>query len=97
LVRDVKQKREERKALIDESIGVLGDKLKSAGIKCEIHGRQKHFFSIYRKMVKKNKTLNEIYDLSAIRVLVDNICFMKDVSTHRRSYHRSQQRLRNWV
>lgn len=73
LVRDVKQKREERKALIDESIGVLGDKLKSAGIKCEIHGRPKHFFSIYRKMVKKNKTLNEIYDLSAIRVLVDNI------------------------
>lgn len=73
LVRDVKQKRNERKELIDESIQTLEDKLKSAGIKCDIHGRPKHFFSIYRKMVKKNKTLNEIYDLLAIRVLVDNI------------------------
>lgn len=73
LVHDVKQKRNERKELIEESIQTLADKLKSAGIKCDIHGRPKHFFSIYRKMVKKNKTLNEIYDLLAIRVLVDNI------------------------
>ena len=44
-----------------------------AGIKAEIDGRAKHFFSIYKKMVNQDKTLDQIYDLFAIRIIVDTV------------------------
>ncbi len=57
-----------RKLMVDvEKVMIEG------GIECEISGRVKHFFSIYRKMVNQGKTLNEIYDLFALRIVVDNI------------------------
>lgn len=73
LVENIKQRRQERQAFIDESIGVLKAKLDSVKIKAEIQGRAKHFYSIYKKMKKGNKEINEIYDLSAVRVLVENV------------------------
>ena len=73
LVENVKQKRKERQAFIDEAIEQIKTKLDEAHIKAEINGRAKHFYSIYRKMKRDNKSLSEIYDLSAIRVLVDTV------------------------
>ena len=45
----------------------------NAGIPCEIDGRVKHFFSIYKKMVNQDKTLDQIYDLFAVRIIVDTV------------------------
>lgn len=73
LVEKVKQKRQEREALVKESIRVLSDRLRSVGIKADIQGRPKHFYSIYRKMQRDHKDLGEIYDLLAIRVIVDSV------------------------
>lgn len=73
LVEKVKQKRQEREALINEAIKILSERLTAMGIKAEIQGRPKHFYSIYKKMQKDNKDLSEIYDLSAVRVIVDTI------------------------
>lgn len=73
LVEKVKQKRQERQAIVDEATHVLAEKLKEVGIDAEIQGRPKHFYSIYRKMLKDHKDLSEIYDLSALRVVVDSV------------------------
>ena len=44
-----------------------------SGIKAQVNGRVKHFFSIYKKMVNQDKTLDEIYDLFAVRIIVDTV------------------------
>ena len=71
LVRLVGMKREEREQLIAQVTQVLKGKLTEAGIKCEIDGRPKHFYSIYKKMKSQNKTFDQIMDLIAVRVLVN--------------------------
>ncbi|MEG6585595.1 RelA/SpoT family protein [Dendrosporobacter sp. 1207_IL3150] len=73
LVEKVKQKRKEREQLINESTKILTERLSAVGIQADIQGRPKHFYSIYKKMQKGNKDLSEIYDLSAIRILVDTV------------------------
>ena len=73
LVENVKQKRRERQAFIDSSVLKINDELQKAGIQAEIRGRAKHFYSIYKKMKRDNKGINEIYDLSAVRILVDTV------------------------
>ena len=73
LVEKVKQKRQERQRFIEDSILQIHTKLIRSGIKAEISGRAKHFYSIYRKMKRDNKDISEIYDLSAVRVLVHNV------------------------
>lgn len=73
LVENVKQKRQERQEFIDEAIRMLQEKFDAAGMKVEIRGRAKHFYSIYKKMKRDNKEISEIYDLSAVRVLVDTV------------------------
>ena len=73
LVENVKQKRKERQTFIDTSIEQIKEKLAEAHIKADISGRAKHFYSIYKKMKRDNKDLSEIYDLSAVRVLVDSV------------------------
>lgn len=73
LVESVKQKRRERQEFIDSAIEQLTQMLKDGGIKAEIRGRAKHFYSIYKKMKRDNKDISEIYDLSAVRVLVDSV------------------------
>ena len=73
LVENVKQKRKERQTFIDTSIEQIKEKLAEAHIKADISGRAKHFYSIYKKMKRDNKELSEIYDLSAVRVLVDSV------------------------
>ena len=70
LVRLVGMKREEREQLIAQVTQELKARLTEAGIKCEIDGRPKHFYSIYKKMKTQNKSFDQIMDLIAVRVLV---------------------------
>lgn len=71
LVRLVGMKREEREQLIAQVTQELKSRLSEAGIKCEIDGRPKHFYSIYKKMKSQNKAFDQIMDLIAVRVLVN--------------------------
>lgn len=73
LVRKISEKRVEREEYINYIVKQLGLELDKAGIICDIDGRPKHFYSIYRKMVTKNKTLDQIFDLTAVRILVENV------------------------
>lgn len=66
-------KRAEREEQINEVISLLGQRLAEVGIKADIAGRPKHFYSIYRKMITQHKELSEIYDLTAVRVIVDSV------------------------
>ncbi|MDI9504680.1 MAG: bifunctional (p)ppGpp synthetase/guanosine-3',5'-bis(diphosphate) 3'-pyrophosphohydrolase [Bacillota bacterium] len=73
LVEKVGMKREEREKRIDQVIAVLHEKLGEQNIKAEIDGRPKHFYSIYRKMHQQNRSFDQIYDLIAVRIIVDTI------------------------
>ena len=73
LVESVKQKRKERQTFIDDSIEQIKEKLAESNIKADISGRAKHFYSIYKKMKRDKKDISEIYDLSAVRVLVESV------------------------
>ena len=66
-------KKDEREAFVDSIVKEVGRHMKMAGIDAEISGRVKHFFSIYRKMVNQKKTLDQIYDLFAVRIIVENV------------------------
>ncbi len=69
----VAESREERGVYVNAVIKALAKELNSVEIKCEISGRPKHFYSIYQKMVQKGREFSEIYDLTAMRVIVDSI------------------------
>ncbi|ENK1243045.1 bifunctional (p)ppGpp synthetase/guanosine-3',5'-bis(diphosphate) 3'-pyrophosphohydrolase [Clostridium sporogenes] len=73
LVRKIAEKRAEREEHIKEIVSNLQQNLKKAGIESEIDGRPKHFYSIYKKMQNKNKNLDQIFDLTAVRILVDTV------------------------
>lgn len=69
----VNQQREERERYVAKAGGYLAKELEALGIHAEISGRAKHFYSIYSKMTKKGREFNEIYDLTAMRVIVDSV------------------------
>jgi len=69
----VSQQRAERERYVSDAGGFLRRELKKVGIEAEISGRAKHFYSIYSKMTKKGREFNEIYDLTAMRVLVGSV------------------------
>jgi len=73
LVEKIAKKRKEREAYISQIIDTLKEKLKEIGIEGHIDGRPKHFYSIYKKMVEQNKTLDQIYDLFAVRIIVNTV------------------------
>src|SRR5271165_219205 len=69
----VAQQREERERYVEEAGEYLARELQELGIQAQIAGRAKHFYSIYSKMTKKGREFNEIYDLTAMRVIVDSV------------------------
>ena len=69
----VSQQREEREAYVSRAGQYLQTELGAVGIEAQISGRAKHFYSIYSKMTKKGREFNEIYDLTAMRVIVDSV------------------------
>ncbi len=73
LAQQISQKRVERIQYIEMVVTHIKERLHEAGIVCTVEGRPKHFFSIYKKIVNKNKTLDQIYDLFAVRVIVNNL------------------------
>jgi len=73
LVEKIAQKRKEREEFINDIINHLQLKIRELEIDCHIEGRPKHFYSIYRKMKEQNKTLDQIYDIFAVRVIVNTV------------------------
>ena len=73
LVEKIALKREEREAFISDIEEEVSKNLEEAGIHAVMTGRVKHFFSIYKKMINQNKTVDQIYDLFAVRILVESV------------------------
>jgi GTP diphosphokinase / guanosine-3',5'-bis(diphosphate) 3'-diphosphatase len=73
LVTKIAEKRVEREAYIGQIIKELKENLNLSSIHSDIDGRPKHFYSIHRKMMNKNKALDQIFDLTAVRILVDTV------------------------
>ena len=69
----VNQQRDERESYVEKAGTYLSGELQSADIEADISGRAKHFYSIYSKMTKKGREFNEIYDLTAMRVIVGSV------------------------
>jgi GTP diphosphokinase / guanosine-3',5'-bis(diphosphate) 3'-diphosphatase len=69
----VAQQRDEREVYVNEAGRFLSEELQAVGIEAEISGRAKHFYSIYTKMTKKGREFNEIFDLTAMRVIVGSV------------------------
>ena len=73
LVTQITQRRDQQEAYIKKVLDAIQVRLDEAGIKAFLDGRPKHFYSIHKKMIAQNKALNQIYDLLAIRVIVDTV------------------------
>ncbi len=73
LVEKIAVRKSVREKYIQSIVDEVSEHIQKAGIKAKIDGRVKHFFSIYKKMKNQNKTLDQIYDLFAVRIIVDTI------------------------
>ena len=73
LVRQINQKKGERQEFVNRIVEEVRAHIEAAGIEAQISGRAKHFFSIYKKMVNQDKTLDQIYDLFAVRIIVETV------------------------
>lgn len=73
LILKISSKKSERESFIQYIVGEVRKHISSANIDAKIDGRVKHFFSIYKKMVNQNKTLEQIYDLFAVRIIVETV------------------------
>lgn len=73
LVHEINEKKTERQRFVDAIVDEVSRNMKEAGIKATVTGRAKHFFSIYKKMLNKDKSLDQIYDMFAVRIITDTV------------------------
>ncbi|MGX8704876.1 MAG: RelA/SpoT family protein, partial [bacterium] len=73
LVHQVDMRKTQRQAFVEGIVNEVKEQLAKEGIKAEVKGRVKHFFSIYKKMVNQEKTIDQIYDLFAVRIIVNTV------------------------
>ena len=73
LVNQINARKTEREEFVQQIVEEVSMHMKNAGIKADVNGRVKHFFSIYKKMVNQDKTVDQIYDLFAVRIIVDSV------------------------
>ena len=73
LVKQINARKTEREEFVDQIVQEVSAHMKHANIKAEVNGRVKHFFSIYKKMVNQDKTVDQIYDLFAVRIIVESV------------------------
>ncbi len=73
LVAQISDKKSTREKFVQEIVAEVRYHMKNGGIEADVQGRVKHFFSIYKKMVNQDKTLDQIYDLFAVRILVESV------------------------
>lgn len=73
IAKSINQKKSEREQYVRDIIEIFEKKLDEMGIKGQVTGRAKHFYSIFRKLYTKNKTMEELYDLFAVRIIVDTV------------------------
>lgn len=73
LVKDLNERKTEREEFVQQIVAEVSKHMENAHIKAKVYGRVKHLFSIYKKMVNQNKTLDQVYDLFAVRIIVDSV------------------------
>ena len=73
LVNQINARKTEREEFVEQIVEEVSTHMKNANIKAEVNGRVKHFFSIYKKMVNQDKTVDQIYDLFAVRIIVESV------------------------
>ena len=73
LVNQINARKTEREEFVAQIVEEVSTHIRNANIKAEVNGRVKHFFSIYKKMVNQDKTVDQIYDLFAVRIIVDSV------------------------
>ena len=73
LVTDLNDRKTEREEFVQQIVAEVSQHMENAHIQAKVYGRVKHFFSIYKKMVNQNKTLDQVYDLFAVRIIVDSV------------------------
>ena len=73
LVKDLNERKTEREEFVQQIVAEVTKHMENAHIEAKVYGRVKHFFSIYKKMVNQNKTLDQVYDLFAVRIIVDTV------------------------
>ena len=73
LVNQINSRKTEREEFVQQIVDEVSTHMKNANIKADVNGRVKHFFSIYKKMVNQEKTVDQIYDLFAVRIIVDSV------------------------
>lgn len=73
LVKQLNDRKMEREEFVQQIVADVSTEMEKSGIKAEVNGRVKHFFSIYKKMVNQDKSMDQIYDLFAIRIIVDSV------------------------
>ena len=73
LVRELNERKTEREEFVQQIVAEVSTHMKNANIEAKVYGRVKHFFSIYKKMVNQNKMLDQVYDLFAVRIIVDSV------------------------
>jgi GTP pyrophosphokinase len=73
LVRQINERKTQREEFVEMIVEEVSNHMQTAGIQAHVYGRVKHMFSIYKKMVNQNKTVDQIYDLFAVRIIVDSV------------------------